>query len=49
MRYCFDLKWLSTWKDMKYKWFWNMWGVKDTLRFMIKDTLRNNSQLKMRS
>jgi len=41
-RYNFDLKSRQPWKDMLFnrRYFWGMWGVKQTLVFMVNDTLR---------
>ena len=39
-RYNFNLLKKHTWKDMGSKWFWKMWGVKTTLKYMILDTFR---------
>lgn len=41
-RYSFNLRRENVLKDMfTKKWFWNMWGIKQTLKYIIKDTFRN--------
>lgn len=39
-RYNFNLLQKHPWKDMWTKWFWRMWGIKLTLKYMVLDTLR---------
>jgi hypothetical protein len=40
MRYNFNLLVKRTWKDMIFKprYFWGMWGVKQTLKYIWHDT-----------
>jgi len=42
-RYCYSLLrghvWRDIWKPAGPVWFWQMWGVRKALRFMVTDTL----------
>ena len=38
-RYCFNLKKSYFWKDIWHKWFWRMWGIKRTFKYILKDTI----------
>jgi hypothetical protein len=38
LRYSFDLSKRRVWRDMFKPWFWRMWGIPKTLKYMIQDT-----------
>ena len=38
-RYKFDLKNKYVRKNIFKPWFWKMWGIKQTLKFIVLDTL----------
>jgi len=44
-RYCYSLLrvyvWRDMWKPAGPVWFWQMWGVRKALRFMVTDTLED--------
>ena len=44
MRYEFNLRKLHVWRDMltNRHYFWAMWGIRQTLGFIVKDTLGAN-------
>lgn len=39
-RYCFDLGCAHVWRDLWHPWFWRMWGIRRTLRYLFEDTIR---------
>lgn len=45
-RYCYSLLrrhvWRDMWKPAGPVWFWQMWGVRKALRFMVTDTIEDS-------
>lgn len=42
VRYCFSLFKGYVWKDLVFNptYFWGMWGIKRTLKFIVEDTIK---------